>query len=307
MAARVGLWRWGEARMTEQSQGPGVSLLTMLLAEMQTTIVTGGLRAFDGKLDRFVIATVIARDVLYSRPEVTPISVLALASSLNRPFETTRRHVHALIDLGHITRHPGGVITAADWRDNAEITALTHLSHDAFVCFAEALKRNNLLPPLPRASRAYTPATGIRSSIDIMLAAADSNTDTHGDWLNLVIFSTIVFANTQRYFSDSDRSGSLGQRHAVRTSAVARVLALTDITARRRVARLSQPGGAIIRTTKGLLVSEPWLMSPAAKEASGRTSNEVRRILARAAADGFPFHDPASAYLDRRPPTIFIG
>jgi hypothetical protein len=293
--------------MIDHSPEPGVSMLTMLLAEMQTTIVTAGLRAFDGKLDRFVIATVIARDVLYARPEVTPISVLSLASSLNRPFETTRRHVHALIDLGYITRHPGGVITAADWPDNPEITALTHLSHDAFVRFAEALKSNNLLPAIPRSPRAYAPATGIRSAIDIMLAAADSNIETHGDWLNLVIFSTIVFANTQRFFSDADRSGGLDPRHAVRTSAVARTLALTDITARRRVARLSQPGGAIMRTSKGLLVSEPWMMSPAAKEASARTSNNVRRILMRAAADGFPFDDPASAYIDRRPPTIFIG
>lgn len=281
-------------------------MLTMLFAEMQTTIVTAGLRAFEGKLDRFVIATVIARDVLYSRPEVTPISVLSLASSLNRPFETTRRHVHALIDQGHITRHPGGVITAADWRDNPEIMALTHLSHDCFVRFADALKRNNLLPPIPRSLRAYTPATGIRSAIDIMLAAADSNMKTHGDWLNLVIFSTIVFANIQRFFCDANRSAGLDERHAVRISAVARALELTDITARRRVARLSRPGGAIIRTTKGLLVSEPWLMSPAAKDASGRTSADVRRILVRAAAHGFPFDDPASAYIEQRPPTILI-
>ena len=39
-----------------------------------------------------------------------PVSVLALSKSLGMPFETTRRHVNALIARGACVRVPGGVI-----------------------------------------------------------------------------------------------------------------------------------------------------------------------------------------------------
>lgn len=45
--------------------------------------------------------------------ERRPVSVLALAASLGLPYETTRRHVEALIRAGHCVRVKGGVITPA--------------------------------------------------------------------------------------------------------------------------------------------------------------------------------------------------
>jgi hypothetical protein len=43
-----------------------------------------------------------------------PISVLALSKSLGMPFETTRRHVNALIAAGFCRRVRGGVIVPAE-------------------------------------------------------------------------------------------------------------------------------------------------------------------------------------------------
>jgi hypothetical protein len=42
-----------------------------------------------------------------------PISVLALAGSLNLPYETTRRHVAKLLQSGQCDRVPGGLIVPA--------------------------------------------------------------------------------------------------------------------------------------------------------------------------------------------------
>lgn len=291
----------------DQSGGLQIGPHTMLLAQMQTTIVAAGLRTFDGNLERFVIASVLAREVLYARTEIRPISVLSLASSLNRPFETTRRHVLALIKQGYCERYRGGVIPAANWQENPEVTALSVLVHDSFVRFVADLMAHRLLPPMERSATAYSPVVGIRSAVDIMLAAAESNRMLHDNWMNLIIFSTVVCGNMQRYFRDGDGSGGLTTRHAVRAVAVAQTLNLPEARVRRRVALISGPEGQLRRTPKGLLVSEQWMKTPAARATSHQTSLNVRRILSRAASGGFPFDAPARAYIDQRPPVIEIG
>ncbi len=284
-----------------------VGIHTMLLAEMQTTILAAGLRNFEGNLERFVIASVLAREVLYARTDIRPISVLSLASSLNRPFETIRRHVLALIRQGYCERYQGGVIPAANWQETPEFAALTSLVHDSFVRFVADLKKHRLLAPMARPSNAYTPVVGIRSAVDIMLAAADTNRTLHGNLMNLIIFSTVVCGNMQRYFRDGGAAGGLAPQHAVRTAAVAQTLNLSEATTRRRVALLSGPDGQLRRTPQGLIVSEQWMRSTRARATSHQTSLHVRRILSRAAAAGFPFDAPERAYIDHRPPVIAIG
>lgn len=61
-----------------------------------------------------------------------PVSVLAVAHTLGMPYETTRRHVEALIGEGRCLRVKGGVVTPtavidADWNREAVTANLANL------------------------------------------------------------------------------------------------------------------------------------------------------------------------------------
>lgn len=288
--------------------------MTRLLAEMQTSIVAAGLRAFDGDIDRFVIFTLVGRQSLTGAPNGegepgTPISMHALANSLSRPYETVRRHVHALIDDGICDRQPNGVISPRQSLTSPRLQALIATAHDAFVRFVEDLAALGVPLPKARPGVAYDPSVAVRKAADLMLAVTDTNRGVHGDWAELVVYSTILCANVRRFAHDP----ALALRYAdqtaspprelwvpVRSSVVARVIGLSASTVRRRIAAMLADG-RVERRRGGVAISEAWLNRPESIATSTESHHNIRRILERAAAEGFPFKSPASVYLTGRP------
>jgi DNA-binding Lrp family transcriptional regulator len=293
---------------------PPIRLMTRLLAEMQTSIVSAGLRAFDGDLDRFVIFTVVGRQSLTvtpggEGPVGTPISMHALANSLSRPYETVRRHVHALIDEGICERQPNGVISPRESLTSPTMQALTIIAHDSFVRFVEDLAALGVALPMARPDTAYDPRVGVRNAADLMLAVTDTNRAVHTDWGELTVYSTILCANVRRFAHDpvlalryADQRASIPRElwQPVRPSVVARMIGLSESTVRRRIAALLADG-RVEQWRRGLVVSEAWLNRPESVATSTGSYHNIRRILERAAAAGFPFESPASAYLAGRP------
>ena len=282
--------------------------VTRLLAAMQTSINAAGLRSFDGDIDRFAIFSLIVRETLARNASSRAISMHSLAISLSRSFETVRRHVLAMTEQGLCVRRQGGVMARADILERPDIAALMRLAHDAFVRLVEglaALGDGNTVRRPAAATVAYRRDVGIAASIDVMLATADSNRTIHRNWLDLVLFSTVLAGNLHRF--DARRGlgdDRLAPAHAIRASLIARVLNVSETTVRRRLATLTVSGGPLTRLREGFLLSEPWLTSPEAIETSRRTYETIRLIVAQAVAQGFPIDDPASAYCDGPPPVV---
>lgn len=292
---------------------PPVRLMTRLLAELQTTILAHAFRLFDGDLDRVTIFALITRDTYGFDAEgqrpIHGISAHSLAMSLSRPYETVRRHVHALVDAGWCERGAEGVHASPVELARPEIVAFLTVMHDAAVRFVADLAHNGVPMPEVGAARPYHHAAGVQAAIDMMLAVVDSNRRVHGDWLELVVFSTIYCANSRlinqdralaRLHADGRTTPPDDLRPPVRTSAIARALGLPEATVRRRVASLCADG-RVERLGKKLLVSEAWLNRPESLATSAQSFAIVRLLLARLGANGFPLDDPSRAYLARRP------
>lgn len=274
---------------------------------MQTTINGAAMRVFDGDIYRFGIFTLIMREAFLDADQRKPISVHSMSASLSRPFETVRRHVGALIDAGLCTRVAAGVVPSADVTSDPRIGGLLVLASDCFVRLTEDLAALGLLPALRVSDQPVAPGIGAQYAIDVMLGTVDANTSLHEDWMELTVYSTILCANAQRHAAatraapDHAIDTPLDARHAVRASVVARALGIPETTVRRRVAAMTGEGKPLVRTRSGLLVSKAWHEHPAAQETSAISATNVRRVLARAAANGFPFHAIQSAYIAGRP------
>ncbi|WP_232473791.1 DeoR family transcriptional regulator [Sphingomonas sp. MA1305] len=281
--------------------------MTRLLADMQTRVNAAGLRCFDGDIDRFAIFSLITRESIRGGARNSGISTHSAAISLGRSFETVRRHVNALIAAGLCVRLHGGVVVNPEVLTRPDIARLIALTHDSFVCFVQALYDAGELPVLRPSAVRYDRTVGVQAAVDVMLATADSNQAIHGNWLDLVIFSTILAGNLHRAPLPPRRPVEgvrFGPDHAVRASVLARVLNLSETTVRRRLGRLGHAGGPVVRLRQGYIISSDWMKRPDAIETSQRTATSVRLAIAAAAAQGFPFDAPHTAYQVGPPPPI---
>lgn len=284
--------------------------MTRGLAEMQTSIMAAALPMFEGRVDHFMVYTLLARRSVDSE---RPTPVLSVANSLRIPFETTRRHVATLVDRGLCRRDTRGVIVKGSV-DLEPLATLAPLAHDCLVRFVADLAAIDILPSFAPSGRRYSWQSGWRAAADLMLAVADGNRDTHHDRVDLVLFSTILCANkrpvttdpvlSRRYVTIAP-SPPAGLARPIRARALSEVLCIPQATVRRRLERLC--AGPVDCTPDGLVIAEEWLASPEAISTSATTWGNVRRLLTGLATQGFPFDAPETAYRIGRPPLVQFG
>ncbi|MEH3036692.1 MAG: AsnC family protein [Sphingomonas adhaesiva] len=283
---------------------PPLRAMTRLLAEMQTTILSTALPLFDGRVDRFMIFTLLVRRMIDGG---RPTPVLAVAESLGLPFETTRRHVAELTAAGWVGRERGGIVVHVGVEDGP-VARLATVTHDAMVRFIEDMGAIDALPDYPPAARPYHWYAGLAAAADLMLSVASTNTETHQDRMDLVLFSTVLCASSRaltldpvlaRAYATLDVVPPEGTKRPVRTRRLAALLGLSEATVRRRIDRLIE--GPLVMLDGGLVTREAWLSSPMAREASAASYANLRRLMGALAAQGFPFDAPASAYRAGRP------
>ncbi|MBN8809175.1 MAG: hypothetical protein J0I47_13200 [Sphingomonas sp.] len=277
--------------------------MTRLLAEMQTSIMTTALPLMDGNVERFGIYVLILRQSLRGSDAGTP--VLSVSSSLGLPFETTRRHVQSLIAMGLCRRIAGGIVATDHWRDDGEIQELCELAHDCFVRFIADLQAVEPLSLQGRPSTVYDWTAGLQTAIDLMLSVAETNRNAHRDWLDLVLFSTLLCAN-HRATADGSFADAAVPLRAIKVAELARALSLAGSTVQRRIAGM-HAAGIVENRRDGIVVSPEWLANDLAHDTTAATQVNMRRVLATLEAKGFPFVDPPLAYRRGRPPAAAMG
>ncbi|MDC7812078.1 hypothetical protein [Sphingomonas koreensis] len=278
-----------------------VRAATRHLAELQTSLLALGVRVFGGRIDRFIIYTLAARVAGLSDSDASamvPTSAHALAASLGRPYETIRRHVNALIEDGLCVRSGNRIHVTVEGLRRPRIAHLLRWSHDCFVRFVEDLAAAGEALPPPRIGAPYEMANGVRTGVDIMLAVLQTNRERHANWLDLVLFSTVIAANCR-----GNRVGDAFSRadRPVSSRAVARMIGVTPVTAHRHLSAMALTG-QLVRIRSGFRVNGAWLAHPAAQAVGDASLQNVRRLLGGLAVQGFPFDQPARAYLAARPP-----
>jgi hypothetical protein len=78
-----------------------------------------------------------------------------MASSLNRPFETVRRHVNALIAAGICCKCRRGVCISSDFANSAVLERTIGRVHDAMVLLIVYVRRHGIALPPQRPDIAY--------------------------------------------------------------------------------------------------------------------------------------------------------
>lgn len=305
---------------------PRARLMMRLIAELETTMVAAGIRALGGDLDRAIIFMVVARASEMLSPHgaghasgegrrAKAISINALAASLGRPFETMRRHIHALCAQGLCARGPAGVTVPEAVHCRPEIQALFRSNHDALVRMVEDFGGFGMSLPETRPRLTYDWHMGLAAAHDVLLTGIEFHAHRYQSWTDMVLANAVLCANARPLAKSRDlamayaEDGTIppeGLCQPVSTGAVARALGLPASTAHRRVAAMIE-AGTLARRARGVVLAEAMRTDPAWIEERRTSMLHVRQILIRLAAGGFRFHQPTANYLEQRPALLHFA
>ncbi len=270
------------------------------ILEFAVSALAHALDAF-GSLNSAIVfaATARACGPFDQRPgRKRPVSINALAASLGRPFETTRRHANALIDDALVTRTPAGLSVTADAIAEPHVARMTDSIHDLLVRLIEDLGNAGFLLPPPAPDMVYDPRSGVGIALDLLLAAVESHGGREENFTRLALLLAIEWAHRRYAYSGTD-----GARDPmIRASTAARILGLPYATTSRNIDALVDRG-LLTRAGAGLRPVD----DPAAVAARAALSNRARQLIGRLAQCGFPTGQPAAAYIRHRTADPALG
>ncbi|MBL8771242.1 MAG: hypothetical protein JNK30_07645 [Phenylobacterium sp.] len=185
-----------------------------------------------------------------------PVSLSALSNSLRIPFETVRRRVTALADLGIVRIQPRGVILPSAPLSSPLYRMMAEAHYNLVRSLYVRLRAIGLLEHLQRtgepAFETQNPPMRLvnRLSAEYLLRLAEPISREVGDVVTGLILMDIIQANTQHLpdgdaGSDADGWSPDGfvpdeQRKGVRAATLSERLGIAPETVRRHLARLAE-------------------------------------------------------------------
>ncbi len=231
-----------------------------------------------------------------------PVSVNALASSLRRPFETTRRNANALIGMGLLARSSKGLHVPMQAISDPRAARFSDHCHDLLVRLTEDLRTANMALPQARADLGYDPRAGVGIAFDLLLAGFECRDGDERNLIRVALLTAIEWANGR--FAGEANSAS--RPAPVKASTVARTLGLPYATVARNLDLLVREG-MLDRLPEGLVVQAQRMASGTAEGARAALAYRARQLIGRLAQTGFPVHRPATGYIHGRPPLPALG
>jgi hypothetical protein len=207
-----------------------------------------------------------------------PVSVRAVAASMQLPYETARRNIRRLEGLGVCVTNPAGVVVPASFMLSPAYFEAARRGHERLLALYRVLAARGLLEPLPAPNyeEAEPPVRGaVRLMSDFLLRSAEATVSRTGDFVAaLVILPLLAVA-----------AGADGALPPMSSAALARRTRLPAETVRRHAAALVARG-LCNRGRSGLVLADADLSSPAWRGLLQENAVAVQRLYAGLAERG---------------------
>jgi hypothetical protein len=218
-----------------------------------------------------------------------PVSMSAVASSLNLPFETVRRRINAMIKEGYCSAVDGGVIVPS-----AVLAAPEHLvgafrGYERLRSFYYDLRDLGLIDglpaPEPGVDTAKFPVRTISRLAGAYLLRVVESMGAQGDLVDAVILLETFRSNVEHFAADYAPAILDEERRPISVAALAARLGLSAETVRRRCAGLVEAGD-LARVARGLVVPTSRLLSPRLGQSLAGNAANLQRLFASLARLG---------------------
>lgn len=265
--------------------------MSRFLNEFQIRCTQHQVVAFRGNPDHLVIFLLVWRIVLRAGG-VEHISINAIASSLKRPYESVRRHVHQLVRDNWLTLDDKGVTLAKSTRvaealADMEPVMLARLQYmlDSFAAF-------NVQLPAPLLVRPLAGSATIAAVIDLQLISIEHNNSQMPNVMMLNIMGAMLVLNIEEFAHDPKLSPLYAKPDQVPPVSVRKPVSLNSIasmlsasyTSVWRHAQVMLQNGVIEQIDERYIVSPAWLGSRETDEAAQAIFRHMRRALLALAA-----------------------
>jgi predicted transcriptional regulator len=282
--------------------------ITRCLVEFQLDSLRLALSVFPGELHRAIIFVLVARmscadwvqDDQIKRPlNHSPFSVNSLASSLNRPFETIRRHILAMIDAGICVKTLDGIILSPS--ADREGAIIQHFADQAALLNRLALK---IADHDVAISRPDQPSDNqlrlqVTAALDLGLIALENN--EHQSWYELIIHGALIHESGIDFVSNNQLAREYANRiipdnlwQPVKIRAISEKYGMPYPTMRRHFLAM-QAEGFLHKKASGYVLSTKWTADEERIAMSDRNVQYLLRHLRTLASSGIDLLESAAA------------
>ena len=234
-------------------------------------------------------------------------SINGIASSLDRPFETIRRHVQWLIECNLVIRTPEGIALASDGLRQAEIASYLQNRYEHLGQLIRHLvaAEDMFAGPAPDLIRRIPAISLLETAIDIDLAPFEFNKTLLSNLEITTVYSGIAVAGTRAIQADPEASARYRfantpdhLRQSVSLRSIAQQFSMDYATVWRYAQKLKADGLLTRVSSQGWAVRTSDLHQDELYAASEKYFQYLRRILRGLVADGF---DPHASWVELRP------